>query len=396
MKKQNRIILIVTDSLGIGGDKGAGKYGDKGANTFFHVSETGLLEIPTWKKLGIDSIAKLTGFNKAIKQTAYTARMQEFSNAKDTLAGHWEMMGIKTVIPFPSFTENGFPKEMTDELEKLFDGRKIVGNKSSSGTTIINEFAEEELNNNGIIVYTSADSVLQICGHEEHMGLDNLYKYSKAARELCDSRPEWNVGRVIARPYIGENGNWTRTSNRHDYSVKPPKDTILNSLQTAGTKTIAVGKINDVFVGQGIDETHSSISDEDGMDITIDLVSKDTTNEFIFTNLVQCDSDFGHRRNPDGYALNINKIDVKLAKLINAMKEDDLLIITSDHGNDPTFPGSDHTREQVPVTMFSKSFEGKPKKLDDFIGFGTVGNIVAKNFGVELVDTGEDRFEDLK
>ncbi len=395
MKKQNRIILVVTDSLGIGEDKGAERFGDKGANTFLHISETGLLNIPTWKKLGIDSIAKLTGFNKAIDQTAYMAKMQEFSNAKDTLAGHWEMMGIKTSDPFPSYTDTGFPRELLDKLEEAFDGRKIIGNKSSSGTEILDEFAQDEIDNNEIIVYTSSDSVLQICGHEEHMGLDNLYRYAKAAREICNSKPEWNMGRIIARPYLGKDGVWKRTSNRHDYSVKPPKATILNYLQDAGTKVIGVGKISDVFAGEGIDETHSSTSDEHGMDITIDLVSKKTSNEFIFVNLVQFDSDFGHRRNPEGYAENINKFDIKLAKLINAMAEDDLLIITSDHGNDPTFPGSDHTREQVPVTMFSKSFEGKPKKLETFEGFGTVGNIVAKNFGVELVDTGEDRIKEL-
>ena len=396
MKKQNRIIVIVTDGLGIGGDKGAARYGDKGANTFLHVSETGLLEIPTWKKLGIDSIAKLTGFNKAIKQTAYMARMQEVSNAKDTLAGHWEMMGIKTTDPFPVFTEHGFPPEMIEVLEEAFDGRKIVGNKSASGTDILNEFAQEEIENNKIIVYTSGDSVLQVCGHEEHMGLDTLYKYTKAARDICNSRPEWNVGRVIARPYVGKDSFWTRTANRHDYAVNPPKKTVLDDLQAKGIKTIGVGKIFDVFKGQGIDETHSTTSDEHGMDVTIDLILKDTKNEFIFTNLVQFDSDFGHRRNPDGFALNINKFDVKLAKLINAMKEDDLLIITSDHGNDPTYKGSDHTREQVPVTIFSKSFEEKPKALSDFQGFGTIGNIIAKNFGTPLVDTGEDRLDEIK
>ncbi|WKX02562.1 phosphopentomutase [Candidatus Mycoplasma mahonii] len=396
MKKQNRVIMIVTDSLGIGGDKEAAKYRDKGANTFLHISQTNLLEIPTWKKLGIDSIAKLTGFNKAVNQTAYMARMQEISNAKDTLAGHWEMMGIKTETPFPVFTDTGFPDDMIKVLEKAFDGRKIVANASYSGTVVLNKFANQEINDNKIIVYTSSDSVLQICGHEEHMGLDKLYEYSQKARAICDSNPKWRVGRIIARPYISENGSWKRTSNRHDYAVTPPKITILDELSKKGTKVIGVGKINDIFVGQGINESHRSTSDDNGMDITIDLVTKDTKNEFIFINLVQFDSDYGHRRDPEGYAKNINRFDIKLAKLINAMKEDDLLIITSDHGNDPTFPGSNHTREQVPVTIFSKSFEAKPKSLKEFKGFGTVGNIVARVFGIDNVDTGEDRFDEIK
>ena len=395
MKKYNRIFMIITDSLGIGGDKRQIEFNDKGANTFWNVSKTGLLKIPTWKKLGIDSIAKLEGFNKAINQQAFTAKMTELSNAKDTLAGHWEMMGIKTEIAFPTFTENGFPKEMIDQLSKAFDGKKIIGNKSASGTEIINELAQKSIDEDSIIVYTSADSVLQICGHEKHMGLNKLYEYCKKAREICDSRNEWKVGRIIARPFIGNNGSWKRTANRHDYAVMPPKKTILDELVIQGIETIGVGKIHDIFGGKGIQKTFKSISDENGMDITIDLATKKTPNQFIFVNLVQFDSDFGHRRDPEGYAININKFDIKLTKLINALQEDDLLIISSDHGNDPTWKGSDHTREQVPVTIFSKSFKNKPKKLNDFIGFGTIGNIVAKNFGVNLVDTGEDRMSEI-
>lgn len=395
MQKYKRIFMIVTDSLGVGQDPRAKEFGDKGANTFFHVSETGLLNIPTWKKLGIDSIAKLTGFNKAVKQTAYMARVNELSNAKDTLAGHWEMMGIKTDKPFPVFTDTGFPKDLIDKLEKTW-GKKIVANKAGSGTEILDEFAPQEVDEDKVIVYTSADSVMQICGHEEHMGLKTLYKYCKQAREICNSKQEWTVGRIIARPYVGEKGKWERTSNRHDYAVKPPKKTLLDELISKKVKTIGVGKIFDIFSGQGIKETHHSESDADGMDITIDLAMKKTSDEFVFVNLVDFDSKFGHRRDPEGYAENINLFDIKLAKLINALKEDDLLIITSDHGNDPTAPGSDHTREHVPATIFSKSFEAKPKKLDNFEGMGTLGNIIAKNFGVKLVSTGQDRWDEIK
>lgn len=392
--KFNRIFMIVTDSLGIGPDKQQKKFNDEGANTLYSVSKTGLLQIPTWKKLGITSIAKIENPGKVKNQLAYTAKIEELSNGKDTLTGHWEMMGVYTEHPFPTFTETEFPKDLIQELEKVFDGRKIIGNKSASGTDIINELANQEINENKIIVYTSADSVLQICGHEKHMGLDNLYRYAEAARKICSSKPEWNVGRIIARPYIGENGNYQRTFNRHDYSVIPPHDTILNQLQNKKVKVISVGKINDIFSGQGIDQHYPSEGDANGMDITIDLAMENTSNEFIFVNLVQFDSHYGHRRDVEGYAENINLFDTKLAKLINALKENDLLIISSDHGNDPTFRGYNHTREALPATIFSKSFK-KPKKLNDFQGLGTLGNIIARNFNLDLVKTGDDIFEQL-
>ena len=386
--------MIVTDSLGIGPDQKQKKYGDEGANTLLHVSETGLLNIPTWKKMGITSIAQIKNPGKIKKQIAYTAKVQELSNGKDTLTGHWEMMGIYTENPFPTFTETGFPKDLIDELEKSFDNRKIIGNCAASGTDIINKLANQEINENKIIIYTSGDSVLQICGHEKYMGLDKLYHYAKEARRICSSKPEWNVGRIIARPYIGEDGNYTRTFNRHDYSVEPDEETILDQLQNKGIKVISVGKINDIFSGKGIDKHYPSEGDANGMDITIDLALEDTKDEFIFVNLVQFDSHYGHRRDVEGYAENINLFDIKLAKLLNALKEDDLLIITSDHGNDPSFKGYNHTREMLPATIYSKSFK-HPKKLSDFQGLGTLGNIIARNFDLNLVKTGEDRFDEL-
>ena len=395
MKKFNRIFMIVTDSLGIGGDPRQEEFGDKGADTLYHVSQTGLLNIPTWKKFGIDSITKLEGFNKAVDQTAYMARVQIQSNAKDTLAGHWEMMGYKTEVPFPVFTETGFPQELLDELSKAFDGRPIVGNKASSGTTIINELAHEERDNNAVIVYTSADSVLQICGHEEWMGVDKLWEYGEKAREICNSRPEWQVGRIIVRPYVGEEGNYTRTYNRHDYGVIPPQRLISNDLADKGVNVIGIGKINDILCGEGVTEVIKSQGDGDGMDKTIDIAMSDSKNEFIFVNLVDFDAKYGHRRDIEGYAKNINLLDTKLAKLVNAMNDDDLLIMTSDHGNDPSFPGSDHTRENVPATIFSKSFEGKPRALETFQGLATLGNLVAKNFGTPLSNVGEDRSDEI-
>ncbi|EFF41757.1 phosphopentomutase [Mycoplasmopsis alligatoris] len=394
MAKFNRVFMIVTDGLGIGADKDQKRFGDTGANTIKSASMSEEFKIDNWKKLGIGNITDLNG-NYHVKQPlAYMAKIQEVSNAKDTLAGHWEMMGIKTLVPFPTFYENGFPQELIDELSKAFDGRKIIGNKSSSGTEIIDEFAHEEKANGSIIVYTSMDSVLQICAHEEWTGLDNLYRYAKEARRICSSRPEWNVGRIIARPYLGDNGKYTRTFNRHDYANQP-REMILNSLQKIGVEVISVGKINDIFVGQGISKHYASGSDEKGMDVTIDLAMQDTKNQFVFTNLVEFDSHYGHRRNVHGYAKNIANLDVKLGKLINALKEDDLLIMTSDHGNDPLYPGFNHTREFLPATIFSKSFT-KPKVLENFNGLGTLGNIIAKNFGAELVsETGDDVFEKL-
>lgn len=393
--KFKRIFMIVTDGLGIGPDKQQKSFGDDGANTLLHVSETGLLEIPTWKKMGITSIAKIKNPGKIKNQIAYTARINEISNGKDTLTGHWEMMGIYTKNPFPTFTDNGFPNDLIQELEKKFDGRKVIGNKTSSGTEIIDELATEEINNNKIIVYTSADSVLQICGHEKYMGLDNLYKYCEAARKICSSRPEWNVGRIIARPYIDANGEYKRTFNRRDYSVVPPKKTLLNELNDKKIEVISVGKINDIFSTQGITTHYKSEGDADGMDITIDLATKKSEKQFIFTNLVQFDSHYGHRRDVEGYAENLNLFDIKLSKLINALNEDDLLIITSDHGNDPTYKGYNHTREMLPATIYSKKFK-EPKKLSDLNGLGTLGNIIAKNFGVDLLPTGQDIFDELK
>ncbi len=396
MNKYKRVMMIVTDSLGIGGDVRQAEFGDKGANTFLHVSEKFKLTIPTWKKLGITSIAKLHDQGKVNSQLAYTAVVDEISNGKDTLTGHWEMMGIETKNPFPVFTEHGFPEELINELSKAFDGKKIIGNIAISGTVILDEMAQEQIDTDSVIVYTSQDSTLQICGHEKHMGLDTLYRYAKAAREICSSKPEWNVGRIIARPYIGSDGKWERTFNRHDLAILPPEDNILSNLNKKGVNVVSIGKISDIFSGQGINKHYKSEGDEDGMDILIDLTTKNTENEFIFLNLVQFDSHYGHRRDVEGYANNIDKFDIKLAKLLNAMKSDDLLIITSDHGNDPTFKGSDHTRENLPATIFSKSFTGKPKRLADFNGLATLGNIVARNFEVDIAKIGDDVFELLK
>ncbi|WNM16610.1 phosphopentomutase [Mesomycoplasma ovipneumoniae] len=394
--KFNRIFLIVTDSLGIGDDGFQDKFGDSAANTLYCVSKTGELRIPFWKKMGISNVAKIENSGKINKEPlAYVSKIIVKSNAKDTLAGHWEMMGIETVQPNPNF-DQGFPNELIRELEKAFDNREIIGNKSISGTVILSELGQKSIDEGKIIVYTSPDSTLQICGHEETLGLENLYRYAKAARKICSSRSEWNVARVIARPYIGQNGKFTRTFNRHDYANTPPKS-ILDRLQQKGIETIGVGKIGDIFSKQGLDKIFGPDSDENNMDIAIDIASKSTKNQFIFVNLVEFDSSYGHRRDIMGYCQNLNNFDIKLAKLVNTLKDDDLLIVSSDHGNDPCFPGTNHTREALPLTIFSKKFTSKSKKLKNPVdSLATIGNIIARNFQVELAEIGEDIFDSLE
>ncbi|MDW2833919.1 phosphopentomutase [Mesomycoplasma ovipneumoniae] len=394
--KFNRIFLIVTDSLGIGDDGFQDVFGDSGANTLYCVSKTGELKIPFWKKMGISNVAKIENSGKINKEPlAYVSKIIVKSKAKDTLAGHWEMMGIETIKPNPNF-DQGFPNELIKELEKAFDNRQIIGNKSISGTVILSELGQKSIDEGKIIVYTSPDSTLQICGHEEKLGLENLYRYAKAARKICSSKPEWNVARVIARPYIGQNGKFTRTFNRHDYANTPPKS-ILDRLQQKGIETIGVGKIGDIFSKQGLDTIFGPDSDENNMDIAIDIASKSTKNQFIFVNLVEFDSSYGHRRDIMGYCQNLNNFDIKLAKLVNTLKDDDLLIVSSDHGNDPCFPGTNHTREALPLTIFSKKFTSKSKKIKNPVdSLATIGNIIARNFQVELAEIGEDIFDSLE
>ncbi len=386
--------MIVTDSLGIGADRRAHKWGDQGSNTFQCAANTQKLVLPNWVSLGIGQLVNLPGQAKSAPPRAYVAKVEEISNAKDTLAGHWEMMGIETKRPFPVFTQTGFPPDLIAALESAWQ-RKIVGNKAASGTTIIDELADQEINHQKVIVYTSADSVLQICGHEETMGLKKLYQMAKIARQICSSRPEWNVGRIIARPYVGEPGHYRRTANRHDYALKPPSPTLLDRLQKAGVKVIGVGKISDIFDGQGISQSFRSKSDADGMDITIQLTKTAGPNSFIFVNLVDFDSKYGHRRDALGYAENLNLFDQKLGQLIAHLQADDLLIITSDHGTDPCFQGSDHTSEFLPLTVYAHNFSSQPRVLEPFVSLASVGNLVAKNFQVELSSIGQDRSHEI-
>lgn len=395
-KKYNRAFVIVLDSLGIGAMEDSEKFGDVGVDTLGHISEfREKFHIPNLQKLGIANLKALKQVAPAINPLGYQAVLRETSNGKDTMTGHWEMMGIRTDKPFITFTETGFPKELIDELEAR-TGRKIIGNKSASGTEILEELAEEEINEGHLIVYTSADSVLQICGNEETMGVETLYKYCEIARELT-MRDEWRVGRVIARPYTGKKkGEFVRTSNRHDYALKPTGRTVLNSLKDAGFDVISVGKINDIFVGEGITESNKSKSSVHGMEQTIEIAGRNF-NGLCFTNLVDFDALWGHRRNPEGYAKEIEMFDEKLGELLEVLREDDLLILTADHGNDPTYTGTDHTREKVPFLAYSKSMKGNGQ-LKEQDSFAVIGATLADNFGVDIPEgcIGESLLGQLK
>ena len=378
----NRVFVIVLDSLGIGPMADSARFDDAGADTLGHISETvEHLDIPNLQRLGLANLKPLKQVKPAEHPEGYFMAMNEASNGKDTMTGHWEMMGIRTDKPFITFTEHGFPKELIDELEKRC-GRKIIGNKAASGTEILEELGEQEVNEGKLIVYTSADSVLQICGNEETMGLETLYHYCEIARELT-MRDEWRVGRVIARPYVGKKrGEFKRTSNRHDYALKPTGPTALNALKDAGYDVISVGKINDIFVGEGITESNHSDSSVHGMQQTIDIAKRDFKG-LCFTNLVDFDALWGHRRNPVGYGEEIEKFDKKLGELLPLLREDDLLILTADHGNDPTYKGTDHTREQVPFIAYSPS-DTESGKLDTSNTFAVIGATIADNFGVRM------------
>lgn len=357
MEMYKRIFVIVLDSLGIGAMPDAARFADEGADTFGHILEkTKTLNIPNLRRLGFLNL-KCGGDMKGVESPeGRFMRMREASNGKDTMTGHWEMMGIKTEKPFRTFTEHGFPAELIKELEKQC-GKKVIGNKSASGTEIIEELGEEEIRTGSMIVYTSADSVMQICGNEETFDLEELYRCCETARRIT-MKDEWRVGRVIARPYIGmKKGEFKRTSNRRDYALKPPAPTVLNALKDAGNDVIGVGKIHDIFCGEGITKTYHSESSVHGMEQTIDVCKEEFTG-LCFVNLVDFDALWGHRRNVEGYGKEIEKFDEKLGVLLECLSQDDLLILTADHGNDPTYKGTDHTREYVPFLAIQQKNAG--------------------------------------
>lgn len=384
MKNYKRVFVVVLDSLGIGSMKDSQAFGDNGVDTLGHIAEqVESLNIPNLRKLGLANLHPLKNIKPVEKAMAYYMEMNEKSNGKDTMTGHWEMMGLYIKKPFRTFTETGFPDEMIKELEKR-TGKTIIGNKSASGTQILDELAEEEIATGHMIVYTSADSVLQICGNEETFGLDELYRCCEIARDIT-MKDEWKVGRVIARPYVGKKkGEFKRTANRHDYALKPYGKTVLDALKEAGFDVISVGKIKDIFDGEGITEAYKSKSSVHGMEQTIELTDKDFTG-LCFVNLVDFDALWGHRRDVKGYARELERFDVNLGKLLEKIHKDDLLILTADHGNDPTYTGTDHTREKVPFLAYSPSMKASGR-LEASSEFAVIGATIADNFEVKMPD----------
>lgn len=380
-----RIHVIVMDSVGIGEAPDAAEFDDIGADTLGHIArEKGGLKLPNLEKLGLSNIKPIQGVQPSSHPLANFGMMQEQSAGKDTMTGHWELMGLYIDKPFRVFPA-GFPQELISKIE-AFSGRKVIGNKPASGTEIIKELGEEQLKTGALIVYTSADSVLQIAAHEEVVPLDELYKICAYCREITREDP-YMIGRIIARPYIGTNAeNFQRTSNRHDYALKPFGRTVMNELKDGGLDSIAIGKISDIYDGEGVTESIRTTSNMDGMDKFIAMLERDFRG-LSFINLVDFDALYGHRRDPIGYGDALEAFDERLPAVFEKLLDDDLLIITADHGNDPTYKGTDHTREYVPLLVYSSKLSGC-KNLGVRKTFADLGATVADNFGVKMPEHG--------
>lgn len=380
------------DSVGIGEAPDAEKFGDKGADTLGHIAERmNGLKMPNMGKLGLSNIRQIKGIDRAEQPQAFYTKMQEASSGKDTMTGHWEIMGLNISTPFRVFPD-GFPDELISELESR-TGRKVIGNKPASGTAILDELGEEHMKTGALIVYTSADSVLQIAAHEEIIPIEEQYKICEIARELTLDE-KYMVGRVIARPFVGKPGEFTRTANRHDYALKPFDRTVMNELKDSSLDVIAIGKISDIYDGEGVTKSLRTVSNMDGMDKLLQSLDMDFTG-LSFLNLVDFDALYGHRRDPIGYGKALEEYDQRLPEVFDKLKEDDLLIITADHGNDPIHHGTDHTREYVPLLVFSKAFtEGKGLPLRDT--FADIGATVADNFQVKMPNFGKSFLNELK
>ena len=363
-----RVFLIVFDSFGIGGAKDAKAFGDEGSNTLKSISKSDCFNAPNLTKMGLFNIDGID-FGKGVKNPiASFGRAEEVSAGKDSTTGHWEITGIVSKIPFPTFP-NGFPDDLIKKLEKVW-GRKIIVNKPYSGTDVIRDYGKEHIKTGNIIVYTSGDSVLQVAVHDSVASVQELYKMCEQARKICTGK--YAVGRVIARPFVGEYPNFVRTHERLDFSLTPPKETILNKLQKHGKKVIGIGKINALFNGYGIDESHITHSDSEGMEETLKQIDNNF-NGLCFVNLVDFDTEYGHRNNVDGYATNLSNMDIYVGKILNKLHDDDMLIITADHGCDPKTLSTDHSRENIPVLVYQKNMKGED--LGALNSFAEVGKI---------------------
>lgn len=387
--KFNRIHLIVLDSVGIGEAPDADKFGDVGSDTLGHIAAVAGLEIPNLETLGLGNIRELSGVKSDSTSLGYYTKLEEESVGKDTMTGHWEIMGLNIQSPFRVFPE-GFPQELIQKIES-HTGRRIIGNKPASGTEILDEFGEHQMKTGDLIVYTSADPVLQIAAHEDIIPLEELYAICEYVREITLEDP-YMIGRIIARPYIGTPGHFTRTSNRHDYALDPFGKTTLDYLKESGYDVIAIGKINDIYNGQGITEYVRTKSNMDGVDQLLKVMEKDFRG-LSFLNLVDFDALFGHRRDVNGYAKAIEDFDGRIPEIVTALADDDLLLITADHGNDPTFPGTDHTREYVPLLAYSKKMAGRGKMNQG--KFADIGATVSDNFQVAATQNGRSFLDEL-
>lgn len=387
----SRITVIVLDSVGIGEAPDAHLYGDTGSHTLRHICEKyPTLQLPNLQMLGLANIAVLPGIGEvALPQSCY-GKMMETSIGKDTMTGHWELMGLHVSLPFQTYPD-GFPPALIQEFEQR-TGRKVIGNKPASGTDILDELGGQHMQSGEWIVYTSADSVFQIAAHEQVIPLDELYRACEIARELT-LQPEFAVGRVIARPFEGELGAFRRTTNRHDYAVSPPERTVLDSLKSAKKEIVAVGKINDIFSGQGITKAFHTRSNLDGIQQTIDQLKCDFEG-LLFTNLVDFDSLYGHRRDPIGYGQALEQFDQWLPEILNQLNEHDLLIITADHGNDPTHSGTDHTREYVPILVYTKKMK-KGQSVGIRTTFADVGATILDNFALSNFTGGTSMLDEI-
>ncbi|PFG13702.1 phosphopentomutase [Bacillus sp. es.036] len=379
-KRFKRVFLVVMDSVGIGEAPDAEQFDDLGADTLGHIADhMNGLKMPNMEKLGLGNIRELNGVSSVEKPMAHYTKMMEASNGKDTMTGHWEIMGLHIEQPFRTFPE-GFPDKLISELENR-TGRKIIGNKPASGTEILVELGEEHVKTGALIVYTSADSVLQIAAHEDVVPLDELYHICEIAREMTKAE-EYMVGRVIARPFLGEPGDFKRTSNRHDYALKPFGHTVMNELKDNGKDVIAIGKISDIYDEEGVTKSLRTKSNMDGMDKLFETQQMQFEG-ISFLNLVDFDALYGHRRDPQGYGEALEEYDERLTEVLDRMEEDDLLLITADHGNDPIHHGTDHTREYVPLLAYHKGIK-EAVDLGIRDTFADIGATIADNFDVTL------------
>ncbi|ENH96240.1 phosphopentomutase [Gracilibacillus halophilus YIM-C55.5] len=387
-----RVFLIVMDSVGIGASPDAAQYDDKDADTLGHIAaEMNGLHMPNMGKLGLSNIQHIPGIASSETPLAHYTKMQEASSGKDTMTGHWEIMGLHIDTPFRTFPK-GFPDEVIQKLEQK-TGRKVIANKPASGTAIIDELGEQHMRDGSLIVYTSADSVLQIAAHEEIVPLNELYDICEYARELMNA-PEYMAGRVIARPFVGEPGHFERTSNRHDYALKPFGRTVMNELEDEGYDVISIGKIADIYDGEGITQAFRTTSNMDGMDKLLTTMDMDFTG-LSFLNLVDFDAKYGHRRDPIGYGEALEAFDARLPEVFDKLRSDDLLMITADHGNDPVHHGTDHTREYVPLLVYHQGIkEGSHLSLRET--FADIGETVAENFHVNSPKNGTSFLHEVK